>query len=63
MDRQPLRDWVIRFNERGPDGLVNTPGVQPKFAQGLSRPNRRGGSDPCDPWRGVEPEGREDVRN
>jgi transposase len=31
MDRQPLRDWVIRFNEQGPDGLVNTPGVQPKF--------------------------------
>ena len=21
MDRQTLRDWVIRFNERGPDGL------------------------------------------
>jgi transposase len=25
MDRQTLRDWVIRFNEQGPDGLVNTP--------------------------------------
>ena len=23
MDRQTLRDWVIRFNEEGPDGLVN----------------------------------------
>ena len=22
MDRQTLRDWVIRFNEQGPDGLV-----------------------------------------
>ena len=21
MDPQPLRDWVIRFNEQGPDGL------------------------------------------
>ena len=21
MDRQTLRDWVHRFNERGPDGL------------------------------------------
>ena len=21
MDRQTLRDWVIRFNEQGPDGL------------------------------------------
>jgi putative transposase len=25
MDRQTLRDWVIRFNERGPDGLINIP--------------------------------------
>ena len=25
MDRQTLRDWVIRFNEQGPDGLVNKP--------------------------------------
>lgn len=24
MDRQTLRDWVHRFNERGPDGLKNT---------------------------------------
>jgi transposase len=23
MDRQTLRDWVIRFNESGPDGLVD----------------------------------------
>jgi transposase len=25
MDRQTLRDWVIRFNERGPAGLINIP--------------------------------------
>ena len=25
MDRQTLRDWVIRFNEQGPDGLMNLP--------------------------------------
>jgi transposase len=25
MERQTLRDWVIRFNEKGPDGLVNIP--------------------------------------
>ncbi|MBA3517031.1 MAG: helix-turn-helix domain-containing protein [Rhizobiales bacterium] len=24
MDRQTLRDWVHRFNERGPDGLEDT---------------------------------------
>ena len=23
MDRQTLRDWVIRFNEDGPDGLID----------------------------------------
>jgi hypothetical protein len=33
MDRQTLRDWVIRFNAKGPDGLVNipSPGVSPKL--------------------------------
>jgi transposase len=33
MDRQTLRDWVIRFNEQGADGLVNipSPGVPPKL--------------------------------
>ena len=33
MDRQTLRDWVIRFNDQGPDGLFNipSPGVPPKL--------------------------------
>jgi transposase len=33
MDRQTLRDWVIRFNEHGPDGLINlvSPGAPPKL--------------------------------
>ena len=33
MDRQTLRDWVIRFNEKGPDGLLNlsSPGATPKL--------------------------------
>ena len=33
MDRQTLRDWVIRFNEEGPEGLINrkTPGRSSKF--------------------------------
>jgi putative transposase len=33
MDRQTLRDWVIRYNEKGPDSLVNipSPGVPPKL--------------------------------
>ena len=47
MDRQTLRDWVIRFNEQGADGLINIPSL------GLSRPHRRGGPDRCDPWRGA----------
>jgi len=25
MNRQTLRDWVIRFNEQGPEGLINIP--------------------------------------
>ena len=33
MDRQTLRDWVIRFNEQGADGLISIPslGVPPKL--------------------------------
>src|SRR3974377_1469378 len=33
MDRQTLRDWVIRFNDQGADGLVNipSPGGPPKL--------------------------------
>jgi transposase len=33
MDRQTLRDWVIRFNAQGPEGLINIPppGVPPKL--------------------------------
>ena len=36
MDRQTLRDWVIRSNEQGPDGLINipSPGVPPKLNSG-----------------------------
>jgi hypothetical protein len=33
MDRQTLRDWVIRYNEQGPDGLINI------LRQALSRDN------------------------
>src|SRR5215831_8538676 len=31
MDRQTLRDWVIRFNEEGPDGLA--PGAPGKLSE------------------------------
>jgi len=33
MDRQTLRDWVHRYNETGPDGLVSrsAPGPEPKL--------------------------------
>src|SRR6516162_6159852 len=33
MDHQTLRDWVIRFNEQGADGLINipSPGIPPKL--------------------------------
>ena len=35
MDRQTLRDWVHRFNEAGPDGLINhvAPGPTPKLTK------------------------------
>jgi transposase len=34
MDRQTLRDWVHRFNEHGPDGLINIKptGRRPKLS-------------------------------
>ena len=33
MDRQTLRDWVHRFNDHGPDGLIDgkAPGASPKL--------------------------------
>ena len=39
MDRQTLRDWVIRFNEQGPDGLINiaSSGASAKLDEELSR--------------------------
>ena len=35
MDRQTLRDWVIRFNDEGPDGLINksSPGAPDKLTK------------------------------
>ena len=40
MDRQTLRDWVIRFNEQGPDGLINkvSPGAPGKLTNAQSIP-------------------------
>ena len=57
MDRQTLRDWVIRFNEQGPDGLINLPSPGRRQArQGaprLSGADRGGRADPGRPWRGA----------
>jgi putative transposase len=35
MDRQTLRDWVIRFNQEGPEGLINksAPGAPGKLSK------------------------------
>jgi transposase len=35
MDRQTLRDWVHRFNEQGPSGLINIkpPGRRPRLSE------------------------------
>ena len=58
MDRQTLRDWVIRFNEQGPDGLINksSPGVPGKLgkdAQGISGPAGGGRADRSGARRGA----------
>ena len=36
IDRQTPRDWVIRFNDQGPEGLINitSSGVPPKLDDG-----------------------------
>jgi Winged helix-turn helix len=50
MDRQTLRDWVIRFNDQGADGLINkaSPGAPSKLTaeHRASRPPGRGRADP-----------------
>src|SRR3982751_2110423 len=35
MDRQTLRDWVHRFNERGPEGLLDgwSQGPEPRLSE------------------------------
>jgi hypothetical protein len=40
MDRQTLRDWVIRFNDQGPNGLINipSPGAPPRGRTGMLWP-------------------------
>ncbi len=56
MDRQTLRDWVIRFNEQGPDGLINipSPGVPPKLGKSTgpfwSGSWKRARSQRCTVW-------------
>src|SRR5204862_4575724 len=59
MDRQTLRDWVIRFNEQG--ARAGRSHQHPfawratqarRHAQGLSRPDRERGADACGPRRG-----------
>jgi hypothetical protein len=38
MDRQTLRDWVIRFNEQRPDGLIK---ILPRVCRPSSTPRTR----------------------
>jgi Winged helix-turn helix len=42
MDRQTLRDWVIRFNEQGADGLINIPSPGMPVENHVHRPPRLG---------------------
>lgn len=63
MDRQTLRDWVHRFNAKGPDGLINTkaPGPEPKLSAERKEALRKIVEDGPDPetdgvvrWRCVD---------
>ena len=58
MDRQTLRDWVIRFDERGAGwshqhSLPGRAAQARRYAQGLPRPDRGGGPDSGSPRRGA----------
>jgi len=63
MDRQTLRDWVHRFNEEGPVGLLNrkAPGPRPKLSPEQKQELKRiveAGPDPANDgvvrWRCVD---------
>ena len=48
MDRQTLRDWVIRYNEHGPDGLSDRWGDgRPPGSMPMKRRNSRASSWPA----------------
>ena len=55
---QIIRDWVLHFNERGPDGLLDgkSPGQPSKLNDAPApghRPHDRERPDPGSPWRGA----------
>lgn len=53
MDRQTLRDWVIRFNEGGADALIDrrAGGTQPRLSAGGVGGDCRRGAGPGGGWR------------
>ena len=48
---QIVRDWVLRFNKHGPDGLINrkAPGNRPKLNGGPTPGSRQEGGEWSDP--------------
>jgi putative transposase len=63
MDRQTLRDWAHRFNQHGPDGLIDIkpPGRQPRLSEEQKKLLKRLVEDGPDPetdgvvrWRCVD---------
>jgi transposase len=63
MDRQTLRDWVHRFNAKGPAGLIDgkAPGPRPKLSPDQKQELKRIVETPPDPvkdavvqWRCVD---------
>ena len=52
MDRQTLRDWVIRYNQCGIEGLVDRPrSGRPALLNPRSKPSLRHGSSKVPTWR------------
>ena len=55
---QIVRDWVVKFNAQGPDGLDRQEGARPgfaaeRYASGGARQGHRRRTHPGDPWCGA----------
>src|SRR5271163_1427160 len=59
--RQIVRDWVVRFNAEGPEGLIDrkAPGQKPRLTdESGAGQDGRGRPNPCGSWRRALAAGR-----